>query len=182
MQRQLDVIANNVANINTNGFKTDGVAFEEFMMPKAQGNLFAGGDRRVSFVTDRATWSDLRAGPVQETGNPLDIAIDGTGFLVVQTPRGERYTRNGALQVNATGELTTSEGFRVLGDGGPIVLQPQDRNISIARDGTVAAGNIQRGKLRLVDFAQRGRLQKDGASSFMAPNGLQPQAAPLSRV
>lgn len=182
LSRQLDVIANNVANMNTNGFKSDGSVFHEYLMPNARSDHFVGRDRRLSYVHDRATWSDMRAGSVQDTGNPLDVAIDGNGFLAVQTPRGERYTRNGALQVNAAGELVTSEGFRVLGDGGPIVLQPQDRNVAIARDGTVSAGNIQRGKLRVVDFAQRGRLQKDGASNFMAPNGMQPQPAPQARL
>ena len=77
------------------------------------------------------------AGPVQRTGNPLDVAIDGDAFLVVQTPRGERYTRNGALQLNAAGELVTNEGYQVLGDGGPILLQNTDRDISISQDGTI---------------------------------------------
>ena len=62
----------------------------------------------MSFVQDRATWIDLSQGPLERTGNPLDVAIDGNGFLVVQTPRGERYTRNGALQINNSGELVTS--------------------------------------------------------------------------
>ena len=68
----------------------------------------------------------MSQGTIEHTGDPLDVAIDGKGFLVVQTPRGERYTRNGALQINATGELVTSDGYQVLGDGGPIVA-PADR-------------------------------------------------------
>ncbi len=82
-------------------------------------------------MQDRATWHDFSPGPIQQTGNPLDVAIDGNAFLVVQTPRGERYTRNGALQINATGELVTSTGDRVLGDGGPIQFQTTDHDISI---------------------------------------------------
>ena len=76
-------------------------------MPARTREQFRGADRRMSFVQDRATWHDMSQGTVQQTGNPLDVAIDGDGFLVVQTPRGERYTRNGALQINATGELVT---------------------------------------------------------------------------
>jgi flagellar basal-body rod protein FlgF len=182
LRRNLDVIANNVANLNTNGYKADGLIFEEFMMPGARGNMFAGGDRRVSFVNDRLTWTDMRSGSVERTGNPLDVAISGNAFLVVQTPRGERYTRNGAMQINAQGALVTSEGFPVLGDGGPIALQPQDRNVSIARDGSISVGNENRGKLRLVEFAPTARLQKDGTSTFMAPAGVQPQPSPLSAV
>ena len=75
---------------------------------------------------------------MQQTGNPLDVAINGNAFLAVQTPRGERYTRNGALQINATGQLVTSEGQPVLGRGGPIVFQPNDRNITIGSDGTIS--------------------------------------------
>jgi flagellar basal-body rod protein FlgF/flagellar basal-body rod protein FlgG len=189
LRRALDVTANNIANMNTTGFKADGVVFEEYL-GSARGNTFGGVNRPVSFVNDRATWHDMRGGPVDQTGNPLDLAISGDGFLVVQTPGGERYTRNGALQVNARGELVTSEGFQVLGDAGPIILQPQDRGISIAADGTIsvrdgttnAATDGTRGKVRLVEFAQRARLQKDGASTFAAPAGMQPQPATQSRI
>jgi flagellar basal-body rod protein FlgF len=181
LRRSLDVIANNVANQNTSGYKADSLVFEEHAMPGARGNAFQP-DRRVSFVADRATWTDLRAGTVQQTGNPLDVAVDGTGFLAVQTPRGERYTRNGGFQINATGELVTSEGYRVLGNAGPITMQAQDRNITIAKDGTISvvtgansATSETRGRLRLVEFDRPGQLQKDGASTFMAPAGVTPQ-------
>ncbi len=182
LKRALDVTANNIANMNTTGFKADGVVFEEHLRSAARGNTFGGADQRVSFVADRATWHDMRGGSVQETGNPLDLAISGDGFMVVQTPRGERYTRNGALQINANGELVTSEGFQVQSDSGPIVFQPQDRGIAIAADGTISVAGGTRGKLRLVEFAAPGRLQKDGSSNFTAGAGVQPQAAAKSRV
>lgn len=189
LERELDVVANNIANINTSGFKTDGAVFEEFISPTARAENFLGADRRVSFVQDRATWIDLSQGPLERTNNPLDIAVNGKGFLVVQTPGGERYTRNGAMQINNAGELVTSEGYQVLGDAGPITFQPKDRNISISEDGTISAreGNnsqteSQRGQLRLVSFDQPGRLQKDGSSTFKAPANLTPQADKLSRV
>jgi flagellar basal-body rod protein FlgF/flagellar basal-body rod protein FlgG len=181
MRRSLDVIANNIANMNTTGFKADGFVFEEFRRSAARSGV-PGADQRVSFVVDRATWTDFRAGGVQQTGNPLDVAVDGTGFLVVQTPRGERYTRNGALQINATGELVTADGNRVLGESGPIVFQPQDRAITVARDGTISAGDVGRGKLRLVEFAQAGRLEKDVGATFSAPAGLAPQPVTQTRV
>jgi flagellar basal-body rod protein FlgF/flagellar basal-body rod protein FlgG len=181
-RRELDVIANNIANLNTSGFKADATVFEEFMMPQARGAQFGNTDRRVSFVADRATWHDMRQGSVQQTGNPLDVAIDGKGFLAVETPRGERYTRNGALQVNAAGELVTSEGHRVMGDAGPIVLQTGDRDITFARDGSVSVAQGARGRLRLVEFAEPGRLKKDAATTFTAPDGVQPQAATASSL
>jgi len=184
LQREMDVIANNIANLNTTGFKSDGSVFEQYISPTARADNFLAADRPVSFVQDRATWINLGQGPLERTGNSLDVAIDGRGFLVVQTPNGERYTRNGAMQINSNGELVTSEGYQVLGESGPITFQSKDRNITISEDGnisvgegSVAATESQRGKLRLVQFDQPGLLQKDGASTFKPPAGVTPQQA-----
>jgi flagellar basal-body rod protein FlgF len=182
LHRELEVVANNIANINTTGYKNDSAVFEEYLMPVARANNFAVPDSQLSFVQDRSTWHDLGQGPIQQTGNPLDVAIDGESFLVVQTPRGDRFTRNGALQINPTGELVTSEGYKVLGDAGPIVLQQGDTDITIGREGSIAAAGGARGKLRLVSFAQPQALQKDGASTFAAPEGVQPQPAQTPQV
>ena len=100
LAREMDVVANNIANLNTTGFKADGSIFEEFLSSAARADQTGS---RVSFVRDRGVWHDMSQGPIERTGNPLDVAIDGQGFLVVQTPAGERYTRNGALQIDATG-------------------------------------------------------------------------------
>jgi flagellar basal-body rod protein FlgF len=183
LQRELDVVANNVANLNTTGFKADNVVFHEHLMPVARANAFRGTDRQVSYVQDRATWLDLSHAPLQQTGNPLDVSVSGSAFFTVQTPRGERYTRNGALQINSQGQLVTSEGLQVIGQNGPIVFQPNDRDISIGLDGTVSVRegtnttDSQRGKLRLVRFDQPQRLQKDGTSTYMAPAGMAAQDA-----
>jgi flagellar basal-body rod protein FlgF len=175
LRREMDVVSNNVANINTTGFKGDTAIFEEYLMPGASADQFAHPDRKLSYVLDRSTWHDMSQGPTQQTGNPLDVAIDGSAFLVVQTPRGERYTRNGALQINAAGQLVTSEGFQVLGDSGPIQFQTNDKEILIGRDGSISVPEGTRGKLRLVKFDAMQRLTKDGGSTFAAPQGVQPQ-------
>jgi flagellar basal-body rod protein FlgF len=179
--RDLEVIANNVANVNTNGFKADSAIFEEYLMPVARANSFRPRDNLLSYVQDRGTWIDFSSGAVQQTGNPLDIAIDGDAYLVVQTARGQRYTRNGALKINGVGELVTSEGDRVLGDGGPIVLQQDDIGVTINAQGTVsvqsgadATQDIERGRLRLVSFAQPQLLNKDGSSTFSTPDEMPP--------
>lgn len=182
LSRELDVVANNIANLNTSGFKADGAVFEEYLGPTARAGNAGRPASRVSFVRDRATWTDQSQGPIERTGNPLDIAIDGKGFLAVQTPRGERYTRNGALQINATGELVTTEGYRVMGDSGPIQFQSNDKDITISRDGLVAVPGGMRGKLRLVSFQAPQRLQKDGGSTFRAPDDVAPQAAAFPHV
>jgi flagellar basal-body rod protein FlgF len=183
--RALDVVANNIANINTTGYKADGSLFEEYLSSTARADQSGA---RISFVRDRGTWHDLSPGAFEKTGNPLDVAIDGDAFLVVQTPRGERYTRNGALQVNATGQLVTSDGNQVVGDAGPITFQPNDKQISISRDGTISAqeGNSKvdsaRGTLKLVSFDNVQQLQKDGGSTFTTTGGAQPQPTKKANV
>jgi len=175
--RELDVVANNIANINTTGYKADGSLFEEYLSTGARSDTGS----RVSFVRDRGVWHDMTAGGIERTGNPLDVAIDGEAFFAVQTPRGERYTRNGAFHLNATGQLVTGEGDPVLGTAGPITFQPNDKQISIAADGTISARDgssktsTQRGALRLVTFAKPQQLQKDGGSTFKPAAGDTPQ-------
>ena len=172
LERQLDVVANNVANINTTGFKADRSLFEEYLRSPAHEDNFVPADRRVSFVHDRATFHDFAAGPSEQTKNPLDIAIDGKAFLAVQTAAGERYTRDGGLQINNQGQLVTASGDPVLGTSGPIVFQPTDKAINIAPDGniTVVEGTGRtdsvRGKLRLVSFADPQKLVKEGSNLY----------------
>ncbi|HLL28383.1 MAG TPA: flagellar basal-body rod protein FlgF [Xanthobacteraceae bacterium] len=179
LQRQLDVIANNLANIDTNGFKGESVQFEEYLSSPARANAFQLKDQRVSFVQDRSTLADFSQGPLTQTGNALDIAIAGPGFLAVDTPTGERYTRNGALALNPQGELVTHEGYKVLGANGPIQFDQNDTNVVIARDGSISALNsnqtVDRGKVRLVNFADTQRLTKQGASLYSS-GGQQAQA------
>lgn len=178
LSRELDVVANNIANMNTTGYKADGSLFEEYLSRNARA---AGTGARVSFVRDRGVWHDMSQGPLERTGNPLDIAIDGKGFLIVQTPAGQRYTRNGALQIDGTGQLVTNEGYPVIGDKGPIVFQQTDRQIQISRDGTISVregtSNVDsgRGHIRVVTFANPQQLQKDGSSTFNVTQGAQPQ-------
>lgn len=184
LSREMDVVANNIANVDTTGYKADGSLFEEYLSSSARTD--SGG--RVSYVRDRGVWHDMNAGQVQHTGNPLDVAIDGDGFFTVQTPGGPRYTRNGSLQINAAGQLVTSEGNPVLGNGGPITFQPNDRQISISPDGTISArqgssiADSVRGTLTVVTFANPQQLQKDGGSTFKPPAGVTPQAATGSKI
>jgi flagellar basal-body rod protein FlgF len=166
LRRELDVIANNLANTGTTGFKAERVLFEEFVMPVARDETFQSADRQVSYVQDRATSHDMSPGALKETGNPLDLAIDGDAFFIVDANGTERYQRNGAFQINRDGELVTHEGFKVMGDSGPIRFEPTDTNISIAKDGTITTvtGNTTstRGKLKLARFSDSNALNKEG--------------------
>jgi flagellar basal-body rod protein FlgF len=185
LEHQLDMIANNVANLDTTGFKADKDVFGEYLMPKASDQTFNGRDRQIDFVEDRTSYVDMSPGAIQRTGNPLDVAIDGNAYFVVQSANGtQRYTRNGAFQINGAGQLVTTNGDLVLGNAGPITFQNTDHDIAISGSGiiTVQEGNspidTQRGTLQLASFANPQVLQKDGASTFEAPAGAAVNPAP----
>jgi flagellar basal-body rod protein FlgF len=177
LERQLDVVANNVANVDTTGFKADRSLFEEYLKSGAHEDNFKGSDRSVSYVQDRGTFRDFEQGATQSTSNPLDVAVDGSGFLVVQTAGGERYTRDGGLQLNNQGQIVTANGDPVLGTSGPIVLQPTDHDINVSPDGTISvlegSGRTDsvRGKLRLVSFTDAQKLLKEGSNLYAAGEG-----------
>jgi flagellar basal-body rod protein FlgF len=181
LERQLDVVANNVANVSTNGFKADKQLFEEYLSSGAHEDNFPGAGRRVSYVQDRGTYRDFSQGGMQHTGNPLDVAIAGDGFLTVQTAAGERYTRDGNLHMNNLGQLTTAAGDLVMGTTGPIVFQQTDHDITISPDGTVTvlegSNRIDsiRGKLRLVSFANPQQAEKQGSNLYAAAGGAPQQ-------
>ncbi len=188
LERHLAVVANNLANVNTNGYKGDQTLFEEFLNSNAHEDNFQAQDRRVSYVQDRGTFHDFSQGPASRTNNPLDVAISGTGFLVVQAPGGERYTRDGGMHLNSTGQLVTASGDAVLGTSGPIVFQPTDHDIAISADGTITVlegasrTDSIRGKLRLVNFADVQKLNKEGNNLYSAAAGTSPQQDTKSTV
>jgi flagellar basal-body rod protein FlgF len=178
LERQLSVVANNIANVNTTGYKSDTAIFEEYLSSSARDDDFSGNDTRLSFVVDRATIHDFGQGPVERTSNPTDVSLDGKGFFVVQVNGNDFYTRNGAFQINTQGQLVTNEGNPVMGTTGPITFQRGDQDVAIARDGTITVreGNntnvdSRRGKLRIVSFEQPQTMQKQGATLFSAPTG-----------
>jgi flagellar basal-body rod protein FlgF len=172
--RELDVIANNMANVTTNGFKARGSRFESYLMPKASGDAFKRPDRRLDYVIDKGTMLDLSTGAIEKTKNPLDVAIKGDGFFAVQTPAGERYTRNGAFTLDSRGQLVTSDGDAVLGDNGPITFDRSETDISVAPDGTISSAQAQHGRLRVVRFADARSLQNDGGNLFSSATPAEP--------
>jgi flagellar basal-body rod protein FlgF len=180
LERQLDVVANNVANVNTNGFKADKSLFEEYLSPRSHEDNFMPSDRRVSYVQDRGTYRDDAPGSMTQTGNPLDIAVNGSGYFTVQTAAGERYTRDGNFHINSTGQMVTAAGDAVLGTGGPIVFQQTDHDITVSNDGTVTVveganrTDSIRGKLRVASFTDPRAVQKQGDNLYAA-NGAAPQ-------
>jgi len=186
-QKKLDATANNLANISTPGFKTDRLLFESYLnkhFREAPGHSTPASPdpsymRHSEYVVANQLYTDFSQGPVRVTGNPLDLALKGDGFLAVMTSEGERYTRNGALQVGANGELVTGEGHVVLdeldrplyvNDG--MVTVDDKGNVWVAGDSLGNAGGAGRlpegtfgrhaGRLKLVDFAKPYNLAKEG--------------------
>jgi len=167
--RAMDVIANNIANVSTPGFKREAAKFEEYIteMRPAEGQT---GTQQVSFVKDAGVIRDSSQGNIEQTGATYDVAINGKGYFAVQTPQGMRYTRDGHFSLDNNGNLVTSSGYQVQGDGGAITITPNDGEISIAPDGTISSvvngvGN-QLGKLKIVDFADTAALVKQGANLY----------------
>ena len=167
LQRQMDVLANNIANMNTTGFKSAAIMFEEYVMPVASAETLAPLDHDLSFTQDWGTLLDLAPGSMVQTGNQLDVALSGDGFLAIGTPEGERWTRSGALQINSDGVLVNFDGLPVLGDGGnEIRFDANETTISIDATGTITTNEGAKGRLRVVEFENPQELERQGDNLF----------------
>ena len=154
IRRQMAVIANNIANMNTSGFKGEKMMFVEHLVRSKGGERIWG--ERIAYVRDIATMRDTTEGPLENTGNPLDIAVRGNGYFVIGSNVGERYTRNGHFQLDSEGQIVTQQGDPLLSDSGePFFLSPEDSNITVSRDGTISTENGELGRIRVVGFENR---------------------------
>lgn len=172
LQRRMDIAANNLANVATTGFKADGIWLEEADNTDAHAE---DAPTNIRFVRDMGVVRNMQQGPIALTGNPLDVAIEGEGFFMVQGPNGQtHYTRDGAFQLAGDGRLVTSDGFAVLSGGGaPIVLDPQGETPSIGRDGVIRVAGVEAGRIGMASFAAPGALSKVGDNLWDA-QGQQP--------
>jgi flagellar basal-body rod protein FlgF len=179
-QRNVDTIAHNLANANTPGFKASRMLFDEYLVP--HGGERRPGARELAFVQDRASFRDQAAGKLSRTDNPLDLAITGEGFFVIDTPRGERFTRAGRFTIAPDGRVTTSEGYALLDrDNRPLVVTEQDTRLTVAPDGTLESENGPLGRIRVVDFEDRNRLRPEGEVLFAA-DGADPRTVDAPKL
>lgn len=169
LRRELDKIANNVANIGTPGFKAQRSSFREHLKEATQSGPEPNANKYVSLVDTGFTTTDLSQGPINSTGNPLDVAIKGDGWFIVQTPDGNRYTRDGSFRLNSSGQLVTAGGYPVMTSSGALTFAPNDRNIAIASDGTILTAQGARGRLMVVMFPNPTDLSPAGNNLFDAP-------------
>jgi len=158
--RQMDVIANNIANANTPGFQGEEMHFSDYMVSSSN-------NQKLDFTNDDFTVRNMDEGEIVKTGRPLDVAISGQGYFSVQTPLGTRYTRAGNFQLDPNNQLVTQQGYPILNDAGvPITLDSKDTNIQINSDGTINSRGQVIAKIGVVDFAAPQLLQKTGGSLY----------------
>ena len=136
LMREMGVVANNIANASTTGFRREGVVFSEYIAAMDQ-------DPSLSMAHASGRVVDLTQATLDQTGGAFDFAIQGEGFFLIETPQGERLTRAGAFTPSAEGELVTADGFRLLDAGGaPVFIPPDAKGVALARDGTLSAGGL----------------------------------------
>jgi len=171
-QRTAAVTAHNLANADTPGFRASRPLFAEFL--ESQGRAVERQQRPAAYVWDRATWRSNDPGSIQQTGNRFDFAIEGEGYFVVETPRGERYTRAGRFAPGQDGRVLDAEGNALLGaNGRPIVLAATDTRIEVMGDGTVRSENGVLGRIRVVRFADEQKLRAEGARLLAADDAAE---------
>lgn len=173
LQRRLDVSANNLANVDTSGFKADELITEELDNTGASADV---NPTDIRFVRDIGLGRDMSQGEIASTGNPLDVAIEGNGYFMVQGLNGQpMYTRDGAFKLTGDGQLVTGDGRAVLNSGGaPIAIDAQGESPTIGRDGAITVAGNEVGRLGVVMFAAPGALSKVGDNLWDA-HGQQSQ-------
>jgi flagellar basal-body rod protein FlgF len=170
LRRDMDIIANNMANMTSSGFRAEALLFEAVPVD-------AGERQRVNFVQDVALVRDLSPGTLTPTGNQFDLAIDGEGYFVVGTPEGPRFTRGGQFRLNEIGELTTPDGNPVLDNGGaPLAIPLADGPVAVAADGTISTSVRTIGRLDIVTFDDHQDLEKAGDGLYRTDQAPAPAA------
>jgi flagellar basal-body rod protein FlgF len=179
-QRALDVTANNIANANTPGYRTERVQFSDWIdRQRGASPGTATGDKTVVYTQDRATWREVQTGTLTHTSNPFDLALTGDGYFTVNTRNGPRLTRDGRFGLLPDGTLADAAGNAVLNNNGqPILLTPEDTNVSIAADGSVSSSNGQLGKIGVVVPNNARQLSAEGATHLVSNAPTTPASNP----
>lgn len=161
IMRDMEVTSNNLANVTTVGYDGDDLLFKDYMVPNTTQ------EGQVAYSNDIATYRDTSEGNIQTTHAPLDVAIQGQGYFVVQTPLGMRYTRNGNFKVNQAGLLVTPDGYPVMDEENqPITFDPVDKVILFHDDGTINVDNTDRAKMKIVQFDNPQLLERVGNTMY----------------
>ena len=173
LQRRMDVVANNIANMNTTGYQREDVLFQSYIEKMPQSEIKPA--RSIAFVLDHGIARDNSQGELISTGGTLDTAIAGEGFYTIDRGNGQQaYTRNGKFTLAADGTLVTLSGQHVLDGGGKVIhTDPADTSVAIGADGTVRSQNGEKGRLAIVQFAGE-ELNRAGDNLYDAKPGAVP--------
>jgi len=165
--RQMDVVANNIANMNTPAYKGEHMLFAEYLArSRSADSAFPDS---LSYTTDFGTYRDVDRGPMEATANPLDVAINGEGYFEIETDFGRYYTRNGRFMLDNDGMIVTTQGHPVLTtEGTPVFIAPNEKEISIARDGSMSTETGPVGRLRVVNFEDEQAMRRVQAGLYDA--------------
>lgn len=175
--RRMDVVANNIANMNTPGYKGEELMFTEYLTRSL--NTDSAFKDRIVFPRDIGIARDLTEGAWQATGSQFDVAIGGEGFFVVETAAGPMYTRNGHFRLNEDGQIVGANGNAVLSTTGqPFFVAPNESRITITEDGTVSTENAVLGRMRVVTFEDPQNMRKEAGSLFYTDQEPQDLATP----
>lgn len=176
--QSLDLVANNLANSSTSGYKTDG-EFYTLFTSEAAGE---GQDGPPAVPMIQRQWTDFQQGLLEPTNNPLDFGLSGKGFFVVQGPSGPLYTRNGNFRFSTTGALVTSEGYPLLQQGGQPFKANTGQPLEVSREGMISQNGKTIGQIQLVDFQNPAQLTKFGANYFSNGSGQEPTEVTGSQI
>ncbi|HEX4369307.1 MAG TPA: flagellar basal-body rod protein FlgF [Rhodopila sp.] len=177
-QRAMDITANNIANANTPGYRTERVQFSDWIDQQPNTASPPGG-HTITYTQDRATYRETQPGTLTHTGNPFDLALAGDGYFTVNTKNGPRLTRDGRFTPMPDGTLADGNGNPVLDTTGkPIVIAPTDTQISVASDGSISSENGLVGKIGIVRPTDPMKLQAEGATNFVSNTPTTPVIAP----
>lgn len=174
-----DILSQNLAHAPVPGYRRQTLSFEEFVSSQSASNGSTP-SRQLQGANVAKNSSSFAPGTYQKTGNPLECAIQGDGFFVLDGPKGPLYTRNGQFQINAEGQLISASGYPVTASNGPLQVPSKAAQIVISQDGTVSADNTQVGQLRLASFNDPSQLVRAGTTLFSAPDGVSPQTSTAS--
>ncbi|MDE1151959.1 MAG: flagellar basal-body rod protein FlgF [Micavibrio sp.] len=176
LSQQIEVASNNIANMSTPGFKTQGVMFNDYITSPKDGSP-------IHQSQNFATYRDLSTGNLAQTHNPLDLAIAGEGYFAVSTASGIRYTRDGGFSLNFNRQLVSKTGNIVMSEGGgPLVIPPEAKQITVADDGTVATEIGDVGRVKVVSFDNPQALTKLGNNLYDAGGQAETPLAAETRV
>ncbi len=168
LMREMRVIANNIANSATTGFKQEGVIFSEYVAPSAN-------SESLSMALGNIANTSLSQGSLTSTGGTFDFAIEGEGFFWLEAPQGERFTRAGNFTPNAQGDLVNAQGYRVLDAGGaPIFIPPDAHNLSVGGDGTISADGRALGQIGIIEPVEDTRFIREDGVMFRAEGEVRP--------